>query len=92
MKQKTRRLYKKSRPVEKRSDIRILEETLGAKFGWCWSRHDGRWLLALLYWPKVRPTGEPGQVRTLRTRNIMAGFMSEARGRHWDRKSRYGIK
>ena len=46
----------------------------------------------LLYWPALEFCGEPPQVSAVRAGGIWSGFMSEARGLNWDRKSRYGEK
>jgi hypothetical protein len=66
-----------------------LEEYLGAVFKWglCWDRFS--W--SMVFWPADH-SGEPPQRSAVRALSIWAGFMSEARGEHWDRKSRYGIK
>jgi len=46
----------------------------------------------LLYWPALEFCGEPPQVSAVRAGGFWSGFMSEARGLSWDRKSRYGKK
>ncbi len=46
----------------------------------------------LLYWPAIEFCGEPPQVSAVRAGGFWSGFMSEARGLSWDRKSRYGKK
>ncbi|MFB0523933.1 MAG: hypothetical protein ACETVZ_00205 [Phycisphaerae bacterium] len=69
-----------------------LYETLGAVFGWCWSKHLREYSWRLLYWPALEFCGEPPQITAIRAGGFWSGFMSEARGLRWDRKSRYGIK
>ena len=66
-------------------------------FGWFWHVDVfGRYelILELLYWKYIvwivdRPASKLSAVRAF---GFWSGFMSEARGKSWDRKSRYGIK
>jgi len=46
----------------------------------------------LAYWPTLEFHGELPQVASVLTADYWSGFMSEARGLNWDRKSRYGMK
>ncbi|MBA7667775.1 hypothetical protein ES703_75873 [subsurface metagenome] len=69
-----------------------LDEILGAVYGWCWCKHFGAYIWKLLYWPALGIYGESPQVSAVRAGGFWSGFMSEARGLRWDRKSRYGIK
>ena len=69
-----------------------LEESLGAVFGWIWCEYYGVYSWSMLYWPALEYCGEPPQVSAVRARGIWSGFMSEARGLSWERKSRYGKK
>jgi len=63
-------------------------------FGWYWDNVARCHVLEFLYWRYIvwiedRPAP---QVSVVRAFGFWAGFMSEARGLSWDRKSRYGIK
>lgn len=69
-----------------------LEESLGAVFGMIWCEFYGVYSWSMLYWPAIEYCGEPPQVSAVRAGGIWSGFMSEARGLSWDRKSRYGEK
>ena len=46
----------------------------------------------MLYWRVLEFSGEAPQVSAVRAGGIWSGYMSEARGLSWDRKSRYGKK
>ena len=65
-----------------------LAEFLGAVFGHCWSKRFREYMWYLLYWPALEFCGEPPQVSAVRIGGLWSGFMSEARGLSWDRKSR----
>ena len=69
-----------------------LEESLGAVFGMVWCEFYGVYSWSMLYWPALEYCGEPPQVSAVRAGSVWSGFMSEARGLSWDRKSRYGKK
>jgi len=69
-----------------------LYEILGAFFGWCWCNHLREYTWRLLYWPVLEFCGDPPQVFAVCAYGFYSGFMSEARGLSWDRKSRYGEK
>ena len=69
-----------------------LEETLGAVYGWVWCQYVKAFSWSMLYWPALEFCGEPPQVSAVRAGSFWSGFMSEARGLSWDRKSRYGIR
>jgi len=69
-----------------------IDEFLGAVYGWLWNEYLGIYLWSLKYWPVLEFSGESPQVSAVRTGDIWSGFMSEARGLSWDRKSRYGKK
>jgi hypothetical protein len=69
-----------------------LEESLGAVYGWVWCKYLKSFSWRMLYWPALEFSGEPPQISAVRAGGIWAGFMSEARGLSWDRKSRYGKK
>ena len=69
-----------------------LEENLGAVFGWVWCKYLKSFSWSMLYWPALEYCGEPPQVSAVRAGGFWSGFMSEARGLSWDRKSRYGKK
>ncbi len=69
-----------------------LEESLGAVFGWIWCEYYGVYSWSMLYWRVFEFSGEPPQVSAVRAGGIWSGYMSEARGLSWDRKSRYGKK
>ena len=72
--------------------IMSLEESLGGFFGWVWCEYIKSFSWSMLYWPALEYCGEPPQVSAVRAGGIWSGFMSEARGLSWDRKSRYGKK
>jgi len=64
--------------------------SLGAVFGWCrcsiLHRHEWR----LCYWRQsLSPTLQP-QVPAVKPLGVWSGYRSHSRGRHWDRRSRYG--
>jgi len=73
-----------------------LYEYLGAVYGWSWCKHCRENIWKLLYWPALEFCGEPPQNEILGAEicagGFWSGFMSEARGLSWDRKSRYGKK
>jgi hypothetical protein len=69
-----------------------LEESLGAVFGWVWCKYIKSFSWSMLYWPALEYCGEPPQVSAVRAGGIWSGYMSEARGLSWDRKSRKGKK
>jgi len=69
-----------------------LCENLGAIFGWVWHKQLRKYLWWLLYWPVLEFYGDPPQIAGVRASGYWSGFMSEARGLSWDRKSRYGKK
>jgi len=69
-----------------------LEETLGAVCGWVWCKYLKSFSWSMIYWPTTEFCGEPPQVSAVRAGGFWSGFMSEARGLSWDRKSRYGKK
>ncbi len=69
-----------------------IEESLGAVFGWIWCEYYGVYSWSMLYWRVFEFSGEPPQVSAVRAGGIWSGYMSEARGLSWDRKSRYGKK
>jgi hypothetical protein len=69
-----------------------LEESLGAVFGMVWCEFYGVYSWSMLYWPALEYCGEPPQVSAVRAGGIWSGYMSEARGLSWERKSRYGKK
>ncbi len=73
-----------------------LEETLGAIFGWVWSKYLKSFSWSMLYWPVLDFPGEAPQIEILGVQicagRFCSGYMSEARGLSWDRKSRYGKK
>ena len=46
----------------------------------------------VLYWPPIIKGILKIRGRANRPRKILAGYMDEARGEHWNRKSRYGEK
>jgi len=65
-----------------------LYESLGAVYGWCWSKQFREYAWRLLYWRMLEFCGEPPQLSAVRAGGIWSGYMSEARGLSWDRKSR----
>lgn len=67
-------------------------EFLGAVYGWVCIKRYQEYFWTLLYWPALEFRGEPPQVSAVRAGGFWSGFMSEARGLSWDRKSRYGKK
>ena len=73
-----------------------LEESLGAVFGMVWCEFYGVYSWSMLYWPALEYCGEPPQIEILAIQicagRFCSGYMSEARGLSWDRKSRYGKK
>lgn len=69
-----------------------LDEILGAVFGWSWCMHLREYIWHMLYWLVLGFCGDPPQVAGVRAGGLWSGFMSEARGLSWDRKSRYGEK
>ena len=69
-----------------------LEETLGAVHGWVWCKYIKQFSWSMLYWPVLEFSGEAPQVFAIRAGGFWSGYMSEARGLSWDRKSRYGKK
>lgn len=58
----------------------------------CEPRYRKEYSRSLLYWPVLEFSGNPPQVSKVRAHGIWSGFMSEARGLSWERKSRYGKK
>ena len=73
-----------------------LEETLGAVFSWVWCKYIKQFSWSMLYWPALEFAGEAPQIEILGAQIcagvFWSGYMSEARGLSWDRKSRYGKK
>ena len=73
-----------------------LEESLGAVFGMIWCEYYGVYSWSMLYWPAFEFLGEAPQIEILGVQicagRFWSGYMSEARGLSWDRKSRYGKK
>ena len=69
-----------------------LEETLGAVYGWVWCKYLKSFSWSMLYWRVFEFSGEAPQVIAVRAGGIWSGYMSEARGLSWDRKSRCGKK
>lgn len=69
-----------------------IYEYLGAVYGWVWCKCLKRFSWSMLYWRALEFGGEPPQVSAVRAGGIWSGFMSEARGLSWERKSRYGKK
>lgn len=69
-----------------------LYESLGAVYGWSWCKHGREHTWKLLYWRVLEFCGDPPQVNSVCAYDFWSGFMSEARGLSWDRKSRYGKK
>lgn len=73
-----------------------LEETLGAVHGWVWCKYIKQFSWSMLYWPALEFAGEAPQIEILGVQIcaglFWSGYMSEARGLSWDRKSRYGKK
>jgi len=69
-----------------------LQETLGAVYGWVWCMYLENFSWSMLYWRVLEFSGEAPQVSAVRAGGIWSGYMSEARGLSWDRKSRYGKK
>lgn len=65
---------------------------LGAVVGFVWIKKFGCYSLIHKYWRIYRPIQMIFRILTRRPIVILAGFMPEARGRHWDRKSRRGEK
>ena len=59
---------------------------------WYEPRFQREYFWCLLYWPAIEFCGEPPQLSAVRAGGIWSGYMSEARGLSWDRKSRYGKK
>ena len=72
--------------------IMSLEESLGAVFGMVWCEFYGVYSWSMLYWPALEYCGKAPQVSAVRAGGIWSGYMSEARGLSWERKSRCGIK
>lgn len=69
-----------------------LNVILGAVYGWCRVKDFIEHVWGLMYWPALDFCGDPPQVDRIHAGGFWAGFMSEARGLNWDRKSRYGKK
>lgn len=70
-----------------------LAEMLGAVYTWAWCEDFQEYHYVLIYWFFIVRYFLSGPQRAgFGPLFILAGFMSEARGRHWDRKSRRGIK
>ena len=67
-----------------------LEEKLGAFYGWVYCKYLNSYSWIMLYWPALGRYGNPPQTSTVRPHGIWSGFMSQARGLSWNRKSRYG--
>ena len=63
-------------------------------FGWIWDFFVGCHVLKYLYCRLIASCliKRFSQVLRLRRQGFWSGFMSEARGLSWDRKSRYGEK
>lgn len=74
-----------------------IQHTLGMVYGWCWNRMFGEWNYLRLYWPaesklSFKRAGYRLQRLSGRSLVIRAGLMDWTRGRHWDRRHRYGVK
>lgn len=67
-----------------------LLEALGMKFGWCCSWFYGEWFYRPLYWTAVLVKVVSRPVVILRRLGYWSGVRLWSRGRHWDRRSRYG--
>lgn len=73
--------------------VERLLELLGGIFGWCWSSYYEERTKRLLYYKVTEYPVRRSQVFVVgRRRAYWSGFRSWSRGRHWDRKSRCGVK
>ena len=72
--------------------MKELNEYLGAFYGWSWSEYEGCYIWRLFYWPRLYFKRMFTQYVGRVIKGIWSGFMSEARGLSWDRKSRYGLR
>jgi len=74
-----------------RYDWQGLFEAMGLRFGWC--RRFGDWVRLPQYWPaRVRRRRPRRRAPALRRLRYFAGCRDWTRGRHWDRRRRYGVK
>lgn len=74
--------------------MKTLNEYLGWKCGWILIPNEYEMIMAWipLYMPIKERIVECSQIAGRIIKGFWAGFMSEARGLSWDRKSRYGLK
>lgn len=64
----------------------------GQVYGWCVSKVSGYAGWRFLYWEIMEKMRLLKCGVKVRVRMYFAGFCSMGRGRHWDRRSRYGEK
>lgn len=73
----------------------MIAEFLGAVGKRFFYRDDvGRWVewFWVAWWPVGRHACEGPQVRRVRRVGFFVGVRDWTRGRHWDRRHRYGVK
>lgn len=70
----------------------ILDESCGAVFGWAWFKFLGQYWWVMQYWPMAAQSIVRSQRVDRRPMVRRAGAMDWTRGRHWDRRSRYGLR
>ena len=80
----------KLREIKNRPWRWSLEYLLGGVFGWEFLL--GEWYWRLIYWRQRICKVLKRQARRLKRMGYWSGFMSQARGLVWDRRSRYGKK
>jgi hypothetical protein len=64
----------------------------GQVYGWCVSKASDYEGWGFLYWEIKEKMRVIQRDATVKVRMYFAGFCSMGRGRHWDRRSRYGEK
>ena len=72
-----------------------IQEVSGAVFGWGWvARNHFRYRMWIMkYWPISGLIGLKGpQVGRVPQKGLWSGHRDWTRGRHWDRRSRYGLR
>ena len=70
-----------------------IEEAGGAVFGWAWCRYVGQFFWAMKYWPATARAAGARPYSPVVDQNkgrFFGGHRDWTRGRHWDRRQRYG--
>ena len=68
----------------------MIRERGDAVFGWGWFPTDEKYRWVCKYWPVTVGAAVRSQRRCRRPLTWWAGVRDWTRGRHWDRRSRYG--